>query len=213
MKSTRMMVVVAIAAAAVLLLSGVAVAQTFPDVDESNVHSEAIAWAAENSIVQGYENGNFGPFDNITRGQAASMFMRYEDYRMEDVDARRGCEDCHAGPYSLANEVPDGHAAMPADADINTCLFCHRIDPDGTGNIANISLRDIVHPVHWAARPSPGNSWATASVATTWTPTVSLTCLPARWTPTRVASPMRSRFPSSRIRSHLYCRPAVRSVS
>ncbi len=152
MKSTRIMVVVAIAAAAVLLLSGVALAQTFPDVDASNVHSDAIEWAAENGIVQGYENGNFGPFDNITRGQAASMFMRYEDYRMEDVDARRGCEDCHAGPYSLANEVPDGHAAMPADADINTCLFCHRIDPDGTGNIANISLRDIVHPVHMGSK-------------------------------------------------------------
>lgn len=146
------MVVVAIAAAAVLLLSGVAVAQTFPDVDESNVHSEAIEWAAEIGIVQGYDNGNFGPFDNITRGQAASMFMRYEDYRMEDVDARRGCEDCHAGNYSLANEVPDGHAVLRDDADINTCLFCHRMDPDGTGNIANISLRDIVHPVHMGSK-------------------------------------------------------------
>jgi len=150
--SRRMMVVVAIAAAAVLLLSGVAVAQTFPDVDESNVHSEAIEWAAEIGIVQGYDNGNFGPFDNITRGQAASMFMRYEDYRMEDVDARRGCEDCHAGNYSLANEVPDGHAVLRDDADINTCLFCHRMDPDGTGNIANISLRDIVHPVHMGSK-------------------------------------------------------------
>jgi len=151
-KSRKIMVVVAIAAAAVLLLGGVAAAQTFADVDESNTHSDAIEWAAENGIVQGYENGDFGPFDNITRGQAASMFMRYDEYRMEDVDARRGCEDCHAGNYSLANEVPDAHPAMPADADINTCLFCHKMDPDGTGNVASISLRDIVHPVHMGSK-------------------------------------------------------------
>lgn len=145
-KNRRLLFVAGLVGAVMVLVAGVAIAQdmAFPDVDADNPHAEAIDWAAENGIVLGYGNGNFGPYDNILRGQAASMFYRYDEYRMEDVVARRGCPDCHAGPYALENEVPDGHPSVPAGATVNDCLTCHA--GDGTG-IAP-ALREIVHPVH-----------------------------------------------------------------
>ena len=83
-------------------IAGVAYAQTvypFPDVNASNEpHVDAIAWAADHGIVEGYVNGNFGPADNILRQQAASMFMRYDTYLRSTLDggAMAGsCADCH----------------------------------------------------------------------------------------------------------------------
>lgn len=49
----------------------------FADVDNSKWYAEGVAWAAENGIVSGYGNGNFGPDDNITREQLAVMLWRY----------------------------------------------------------------------------------------------------------------------------------------
>lgn len=37
----------------------------------------AVAWAAENGIVQGYENGTFRPLKSVTRAETAIMIMRF----------------------------------------------------------------------------------------------------------------------------------------
>jgi hypothetical protein len=141
--------------AGLLIAGGVAYGvHVFPDVADNDPHAAGIEWAAQNGIVQGYTNGNFGPYDEILRGQAATMFSRYEQYRMQPVEARRGCEDCHVpgGQFSLKNEaVTRGgpvHNGLPEDADMNTCLGCHARDADGTGNVAPIALIDVVHPAH-----------------------------------------------------------------
>ena len=49
----------------------------FPDVAEGSWYEDGIHWAAENGIVSGYGNGNYGPEDNITREQLAVMLWRY----------------------------------------------------------------------------------------------------------------------------------------
>lgn len=49
----------------------------FPDVEDGAWYAEAIAWAAEQGIVGGYGNGQFGPNDSITREQLAVMLYRY----------------------------------------------------------------------------------------------------------------------------------------
>lgn len=56
---------------------GTAAEDLFGDVADGKYYSEAIAWAAENSIVVGYGNGKFGPDDPITREQLAVMLWRY----------------------------------------------------------------------------------------------------------------------------------------
>lgn len=50
---------------------------SFNDVSDGDEHADGIHWASENNVVVGYGDGTFGPQDNITRGQAASMFQRY----------------------------------------------------------------------------------------------------------------------------------------
>lgn len=50
---------------------------SFNDVAEKAWYYNAITWAAENSVVAGYGNGNFGPEDPVTRQQAAQMLYNY----------------------------------------------------------------------------------------------------------------------------------------
>jgi hypothetical protein len=51
-------------------------------------YTDAVAWAAENHIVSGYGNGEFGPEDAITREQMAAILMRYAGFKGYDVSMR-----------------------------------------------------------------------------------------------------------------------------
>jgi hypothetical protein len=52
-------------------------ASAFPDVAADEWYGAAVAWAAEAGVVTGYDDGTFGPDDNITREQLAAMLWRY----------------------------------------------------------------------------------------------------------------------------------------
>lgn len=47
----------------------------FPDVNRRHVYATAIAYASGNGIVNGYDNGNFGPGDTLTRAQVAKIVV------------------------------------------------------------------------------------------------------------------------------------------
>ena len=51
---------------------------SFGDVKASDWFANAVLWANANGVVSGYDNGNFGPNDPITREQMASILYRYE---------------------------------------------------------------------------------------------------------------------------------------
>ena len=54
----------------------------FPDVQNTNeYYYSAVKWAAKNNIVNGYNNGKFGPNDPITREQLAVMLNQYSIYK------------------------------------------------------------------------------------------------------------------------------------
>ncbi len=53
----------------------------FTDVADDMWYTAAIDWAAENGIVNGYEDGTFGPARNITREQVMAIFHRYAAYK------------------------------------------------------------------------------------------------------------------------------------
>lgn len=57
----------------------------FDDVKSGSYYENAIAWAAANGIVSGYDNGLFGPDDAITREQLATILYRYAQYKGLDV--------------------------------------------------------------------------------------------------------------------------------
>lgn len=53
----------------------------YSDVANNKWYTDAILWATENNIVEGYGNGKFGPNDAITREQIATIFYRYAAFK------------------------------------------------------------------------------------------------------------------------------------
>ncbi|MFW2513218.1 5'-nucleotidase C-terminal domain-containing protein [Demequina sp. SO4-13] len=50
----------------------------FPDVNSEMEHADAIAWAAEVGVTEGWDDGTFRPFEPITRDAIAAMLFRYD---------------------------------------------------------------------------------------------------------------------------------------
>ncbi len=53
---------------------------TFSDVPSGEWYSEAVAWAAENGIVNGMSDGSFRPMNSVTREQMTTIFYRYAQW-------------------------------------------------------------------------------------------------------------------------------------
>lgn len=60
---------------------------SFADVPADRYDADAIAWAAANGIVSGYDDRTFGPDDPITREQMAAILYRYAGWKGYDVSA------------------------------------------------------------------------------------------------------------------------------
>ena len=84
-------------------------ADPFDDVAEGVWYTDAIAWAAANGIVNGYGDGKFGPNDDITREQLATMLWRYAKYKGYDVSVG---EDTNIISYEDFDQI--GKWAVPA---------------------------------------------------------------------------------------------------
>lgn len=78
----------------------VTAANPYSDVAADTWYTDAVIWASENGIVNGYGSGKFGPTDNITREQLAAMLLRYSDYKEYDTDARN-----HLTSYTDAGAI------------------------------------------------------------------------------------------------------------
>jgi hypothetical protein len=154
---------VLIVAPVLLVLGGATAAyaaDALPFTDISgNTHEQAIVNLAARGIIQGRADGTFGPDQPVTRGQVATFFDRLKTEAMTPVPMNRGCPDCHAGPYTLKAEAvgaaPAAHSGLADNADVIVCLACHAPGTgtqEGKGNVAPISLRDIVHPVHMGSK-------------------------------------------------------------
>ena len=61
-------------------------ASKFTDVPAGQWYSDAVAWAAANNIVNGYDETTFGPMNAVTREQMAAILFRYEQVKgLENV--------------------------------------------------------------------------------------------------------------------------------
>lgn len=81
----------------------------FTDVADSAWYADAVTWAASQGIVGGYGGGLFGPEDNITREQLASILYRYA--QAKDYDTSVG-ENTNILSYTDALEISE--YAIPA---------------------------------------------------------------------------------------------------
>lgn len=81
----------------------------FTDVADGAWYADAVTWAAENGIVGGYGGGLFGPEDNITREQLASILYRYAQTKGYDTSVG---ENTNILSYTDALEISE--YAIPA---------------------------------------------------------------------------------------------------
>ncbi len=58
---------------------------SFTDVTENNWYYDAVNWAAENGIVEGFGDGTFGGDEFVTREQLAAILYRYAKYKNYSV--------------------------------------------------------------------------------------------------------------------------------
>ena len=72
---------------------------SFGDVGENEWYTDAIQWAAENGIMKGYGNNQFGPMDNVTREQLAVILYNYTASEGTSVEA--------AGDLSVFHDAED----------------------------------------------------------------------------------------------------------
>ena len=83
--------------------AGVASADTFPDVDSDHYAYDAVDEASTEGWMTGYDNGDFGVDDTLTRGQAAKILVLGADYDL-DTDYDAGFTDVSSS-YSLEDYV------------------------------------------------------------------------------------------------------------
>ena len=77
-------------------------ASAFVDVPANEYYTDAVAWAAENGIVNGVDATHFAPNDEVTREQIAAILFRYAENKGVDTSKRA---DLNAFPD--ANKVSD----------------------------------------------------------------------------------------------------------
>ena len=58
---------------------------SFPDVKETDYYYEAVKWAERTGVVHGYDTGKFGPNNNISREQLATILNNYAKYKKKDT--------------------------------------------------------------------------------------------------------------------------------
>jgi len=106
-----------------------ATSPSFPDVPASHLYYAAITDLASRGIIGGYNNGNFGPGDPVTRQQFAKMIVKTAGYNVTgaetcpftDVDAQTGTD-----PF-----YPSKYVAVCATHNITTGKTATTFDPSG----------------------------------------------------------------------------------
>lgn len=86
----------------------------FADIDQSQWYHDSVDWAVANKVMNGYDDGTFGPNDKLTREQAAAVLYNYlggepgaEASGMADV-----ADDWYtdAVNWAVANGVMNGYS-------------------------------------------------------------------------------------------------------
>lgn len=79
----------------------------FLDVQKDAYYFDAVNWAYANGIVNGYDEKSFGPEDDITREQLATIIYKYAVYKKYDVSEKASLDR-----YEDVNSISD--YAIPA---------------------------------------------------------------------------------------------------
>ena len=123
---------------------------TFSDVPNGEWYTNAVTWAAENSVVTGVGSGRFDPNGAVTREQAAVILYKYAQSKGYDVSARA---DLTAFPDagSVSDWAQDALAWANAAGLIQGTVYGSKtiLDPQGSASRAQVAaiLRSYVEHV------------------------------------------------------------------
>ena len=112
-------------------------ALTFGDMNGTEWYAEAVRWAASEQIVNGYDNGNFGPNDPLTREQLAAIMYRYTVHKGYVVTA--------SGALTAYNDGADtsSWAKSAVEWAVGAGLLSgkdgNRLDPQGAATRAEVA--------------------------------------------------------------------------
>jgi len=96
---------------------------TFSDIQSGQWYTDAVIWAAENGIVNGYSNGKFGWNDLVTREQLVTILHRYVEGISQDTSILADLSQfadtkdiadwgLKAMQWAVAKELVQGRTAM-----------------------------------------------------------------------------------------------------
>ncbi len=78
----------------------------FSDVKNNEYYSQAITWAKENGVINGYTNGTFKPLRNVSREEMATMIYNFARYKGLNVSSSKdisGYKDyAKITPYAIS---------------------------------------------------------------------------------------------------------------
>ena len=110
---------------------------SFADVTEGSYYADAVAWAAETGIVEGYSKTLFGTDDPVTREQVAAILYRYAERTGRNTDAANPLINYADADQISAYAVPAMEWANAEGLILGTTEVT--LDPTGTATRAQIA--------------------------------------------------------------------------
>ncbi|RAU99864.1 S-layer homology domain-containing protein [Paenibacillus sp. YN15] len=112
----------------------------FADVDPDQYYAKYVAWAADNRIVSGFEDGSFAPDQAISREQLAVIFANY--IKFAGIDLTLLYADAAAEQFADADSISPWAAdsvRLARQAGIVQGREDNRFDPKGTATRAEVT--------------------------------------------------------------------------
>ncbi len=88
----------------------------FPDVQSSTFYAPSVSTLMRAGVLQGYQNGSFGPDDPVTRAQVSVMIDRYDQnviqplrVQLNELRTKLGMGTCGDGIVQSGEECDDGN--------------------------------------------------------------------------------------------------------
>ena len=110
----------------------------FGDVGSGSWYADAVAWASANSVITGYDNGNYGPNDSITREQMALMLYRYAALKGYDTTQSGAGLAGFADAESVSSWASEA-MTWAVNAGVINGKDGNRLDPQGTATRAEVA--------------------------------------------------------------------------
>lgn len=113
---------------------------SFPDVKSTDYFYNAVLWSSSNRIASGYSTtGKFGPNDNITREQLATLLRNYAKYKNKDVSASADLIK-FKDKNGVSSYAKEGIEWAIANKIMNGKDNGTRIDPKGNASRAEVAV-------------------------------------------------------------------------